>query len=422
MHNRSEKNVRFNFTVNVIDGAFFGFGLGFASYVTVIPLFIASLTDSTALIGLIATVQVIGWQMPQLLTSSIVARVRNYRRMALLLSIHERWPFFGLALIALLQPYVDNRLILAAAFMLAILQGLGGGLGGTAWQSLISKVVPLRLRGTFYGSQSSAYSLMASIAAVLSGLMLGVLPYPLNFAACFFIAGISVMISWLFLSLTREEESQPRVYERQARPFTEQFKAILRGNPAFRWFLLARVLAQFGLMALAFNSIFAVREHGASEELIGILTAVFLIGNAMSGPVIGWLGDRVGHAYIFAVGNVVMAGSSLLALNAPELSWFYLIFLLAGVMDATQWTTIVALIAEFGPDEERPYYIGMANTLVSPATIIAPLVGGWLADSMGFGATYTMALICSLLAAVVLVGFVGDPVKMRMQREASARN
>ena len=89
------ENYRFNFAVNALDAAFFGLGLGFASFVTVIPLFVNSLTDSTTLIGIIASIQAVGWQLPQLLTSRRVASLRLYRPMVLSMTIHERWPFLG---------------------------------------------------------------------------------------------------------------------------------------------------------------------------------------------------------------------------------------------------------------------------------------------------------------------------------------
>ena len=69
------KNVRHNMTVNILDGAFFGFGIGFASSVTVVPLFIDTLTDSTALVGVLASIQMVGWQLPQILTSRRVAEI-----------------------------------------------------------------------------------------------------------------------------------------------------------------------------------------------------------------------------------------------------------------------------------------------------------------------------------------------------------
>jgi hypothetical protein len=64
-----DKNFPFNFLVNLIDGGFFGLGIGFASFVTVLPLFVSSLTDSAILIGLIPAVHVVCWQFPQLFTA-----------------------------------------------------------------------------------------------------------------------------------------------------------------------------------------------------------------------------------------------------------------------------------------------------------------------------------------------------------------
>src|SRR5262245_48406729 len=92
---QADKNFRFNFTVNVLDGAFFGFGLGFSSFVTMIPLFVSTLTQSSVVIGFIASMHLVGWYLPQLLTSNYVARLRYLKPFVMLMTIHERWPFFG---------------------------------------------------------------------------------------------------------------------------------------------------------------------------------------------------------------------------------------------------------------------------------------------------------------------------------------
>ena len=89
-----QKHVRFNFTVNILDGAFYGIGaLGLASFVTVIPLFLNSLGASTTLIGLVTSLHAIGWQMPQLFTANRVAKMRQYKPFILFMTFHERWPF-----------------------------------------------------------------------------------------------------------------------------------------------------------------------------------------------------------------------------------------------------------------------------------------------------------------------------------------
>src|SRR4030042_939529 len=71
------KNLPFNFIVNVLDGGFFGLGLGFASFSTVIPLFVSTLTDSAILIGLIPAIHVVGWQLPQLFTAQRVSQQKR---------------------------------------------------------------------------------------------------------------------------------------------------------------------------------------------------------------------------------------------------------------------------------------------------------------------------------------------------------
>jgi len=69
-----QRHLRHNLIVNLLDGAFFGFGLGFASFATILPLYVATMTDSALLIGLIPAIHNAGWQLPQLFTARWVAR------------------------------------------------------------------------------------------------------------------------------------------------------------------------------------------------------------------------------------------------------------------------------------------------------------------------------------------------------------
>src|SRR5437773_12571521 len=87
------KNLRYNFIVSIGDSSFFGLGMGLASTVSVIPLFINTLTTSTTLIGLIASIHVIGWRLPQLLVAGHVSHLRRYKPLTILLSTQERWPY-----------------------------------------------------------------------------------------------------------------------------------------------------------------------------------------------------------------------------------------------------------------------------------------------------------------------------------------
>ncbi|MCC6802170.1 MAG: MFS transporter [Anaerolineae bacterium] len=403
------QNVRFNLAVNVMDGAFYGLGLGVASYVTVIPLFVATLTDSSVLIGLIAAMHTIGWQLPQLLTANRVARLRRYKPMVVLMTLNERLPFFPLALIALAVPTLGRELALVLTFLFVIWQSMGSGLTGTAWQSMIAKLIPTELRGMFYGLQSSAANLLSSGGALLAGVILSTENDPRSFALCFFIAGISMMLSLGFLNSTREPDAPAaQAVSPTAREFWRSLRDILRRDGNLRLFIVARTLAQVASVGVAFFTVYAVRTFAMSAATAGVMTGIMMLSQVVANPVFGWLGDHYSHRLMYGLGVLVAGMGAAVALFAPSLEWFYLVFTLAGIANAALWTTTMALTVEFGSEAERPYYIGLANTLVAPATLLAPIVGGWLADWLGYGTTFGIAAL-SGLAALGIVLLIREP-------------
>ena len=64
-----EENFRWNFSVMVLDGAFFWFGMSFLSATTILPLFVSKITTSPFLIALVAILGQSSWYLPQLFTS-----------------------------------------------------------------------------------------------------------------------------------------------------------------------------------------------------------------------------------------------------------------------------------------------------------------------------------------------------------------
>lgn len=403
-------NVRHNMLVNVVDGGFFGFGLSFASFVTVIPLFVSTLTDSAVLIGLVASLHMVGWQLPQLLTANQVARLTRYKPMVLMMTLHERLPFFGLALVALLAAQMSRELALLLTFVLVSWQSLGGGFAATAWQTMIAKIMPLERRGTFYGLQSSAANLLGSGGAVIAGELLKRLPSAEGFALCFALCGALMMVSLGFLGATREPAvTVQATFVKGWRGFTKGLHAILSRDRNFRWFIVARSLGQLAAMAISFYTVYAVRRFDMDTQVAGVMTGILMLAQVVSNPIIGWAGDRWSHRLTFAAGAALMGGSALIAMFAPSLAWFYLVFAMAGFANATLWTTAMAFNSQFGTEGERPYYLGLGNTLVAPATLLAPLLGGALASSFGFEATFLLAALSGLTTVIVLTMLVREP-------------
>jgi len=71
----------------------------------------------------------------------------------------------------------------------------------------------------------------------------------------------------------------------------------------------------------------------------------------------------------------------------------------------------MTMTVDFSDETERPFYIGLAQTLTAPATIIAPLIGGRIADSLGFATTFGLSTILSIIMMAILIFLVREPRK-----------
>jgi MFS family permease len=405
------RSLRTNYIFNVLDGGFFGLTLGLASFSTVIPLFVSSLTQSAVLIGLIPAIQNIGWQIPQLLTAKQVSRMEQFKPAVMLITIHERLPFLALAMIAWFLPQLDHRVALILTYATLVWFGLGGGFVANPWLNLLGKIFPGDILGTFLGVQSSALSLFGSLGAFLAGLMLQANPGSRGFALCFFAASGAALFSYLCLDRTIEVKRSYKPEVAEDHSIFRNALGILRTNIPFKWFLVTRMVSQFCLMGFTFYIVYAVRNLGVNEITAGIMTSVYFITQVIANPVLGLISDRINRLLALEIGAAAGTASALIAFLAMDSSWMILALVFAGIANTAFSTIAMAFSLEFSNEIDRPTYIGMANTLIAPSTIIAPLLGGWLADSTGFQATFLLASAAGLLTFLCYFFLVNKNMK-----------
>jgi MFS family permease len=411
-----QKHLRHNVIVNLLDGAFFGLAIGFSSFSAFIPIFVNRLTNSAVLIGLIPALHSVGWQFPQLFTAGWISRLRRYKPAVVILTIQERIPFFGLALIAWFLPALGKQNALILTFLILTWQGLGGGFTANAWTSMISKIIPSETRGTFFGAQSAAANAFLSLGSILAGLLLSRITDRYDFSLLFLLTGFFMVVSWVFISLTREPVDHEKIIPEQKQPFWKGTRTILKRDSNFRWFLVARLFSQFASMGFAFYIIYAINRFGMDEFTAGIISATLTGAAIIANPLMGWAGDRWGHRRLMLLGILAATLSSLLAWLAPSLNWFYLIMVLTGLANVAIWTLSLTLTVEFGSESERPVYIGLSNTLIAPATILAPLLGGWLADLRGYPFMFLCTAVAGLLTLFVFFFFFKEPREKNKQQ------
>jgi MFS family permease len=399
----SEKNdFRFNYIVNVLDGAFFGLGLGFASFSTIIPLFVSTLTSSAVLIGLVSALHQLGWQLPQLLIAGHIARQTRYKPLVIRMTLHERLPFLGLALVAFSLPTLGVTWAIVLTFLMLAWQGFGAGFTANPWQNMINKVIPNEYLATFFGVQTAAMNLMASGSALVVAYLLGHITYPKNYSLAFLLCGGILFISLIFLALNKEShhslaiplENQPTVWT--------QMVGILKTDRNFDLLLVSRILTQFGLTGAAFYAIYVSKELGAGDGVAATQASVLMISQVVFNLLLGWLADRWNRKGVLIIGGVAVVSSGIVAYLAPSQAWFYLVMILLGAAYTATFPILMAILLQFGTPENRPTYIGMANTLITPITFLVPLLAGWLASIAGYRLTFIVSSSFGVLALLIL--------------------
>ena len=134
-----------------------------------------------------------------------------------------------------------------------------------------------------------------------------------------------------------------------------------------------------------------------------------MITQFIANPVLGRIADSWSRKWVLVLGGLAAATSSLLALIIKDTTAFSLVFILYGISATCFWTIGMAISLEFGNEQDRPTYVGMTNTLISPSTILVPLLGGFLADFFGYPVTFIVSAFFGIISAMTLAWLVKDP-------------
>ncbi|MGI6207509.1 MAG: MFS transporter [Anaerolineae bacterium] len=403
------RHFRRNFAVNVADLALWAMGSSCVSVATVLPLYIAHLTDSPVLIGLIPSVQFLGWRVPQLFTGNLVERLPRKLPFVLLVSLNERVPFIVLGLFILLWRSTDATLTLAVVFVLLCWQALGSGFVANAWQDMVAKVILPSHWGLFFGVGNAIGAAIGLGGAALSSYLLTNFAYPNSFAYSYLVGSAFFMASWVALSLTVEPAKPPTKPAIPLRAYLSKLPALLRADHNFRQFLLVRSFGTFSSMGNAFLAVYAVNRFQLGDEAAALFTATMLVSQAVLNPILGRLGDRRGHHSMVGASFWLQAVGMVAAALAPNVGLFLAAFALRAAVEAVGMTSGLPIVFQFCRDEDRPTYIGLANTLTSPPLVIAPLLGGALAGVTGYVSVFWASAILGVASALAWNRFVRDP-------------
>jgi MFS family permease len=411
-----ERDYRWNFAVNALDGASFWFGMSFISSVIILPLYVSHFTSNPLLIGLIPLFSTSGYLVPQLFTANAVERAPRKKYFPVTIGFFlERVPIFLMAPAAYFLAVGRPELALAVFFILYAWHTLGAGVIIVGWQDLIAKIIPVDKRGRFFGITNFLGNGAGILGALAVPFVLNKYTFPLGYVISFGVAAVLIFVSWIFLSLVREPavpSSKPPVSQLD---YMRSLPGILKRDRNFRMYLLSQIIFSLSGMATGFLTVYAVKTWEMPDAQAGGFTIALQVGLTLSNLFFGFLADRKGHKLSLEICLMVSVLSLVLAFLAPSPWWFFPIFFLRGAVYTGTFISCISIVYEFTEAENRPTYIGLANTIPGAMAGIAPLIGGWLAAAISYQVMFFVATVIGLLSWAVLRFAVRDPRHVNAQ-------
>lgn len=407
------KNQTWNFWVNLADLSFYHLAVSFIYGSTVLSLYASHLTASSVLIGLIPAIQNVGYFLPQLFMARQSERLVRQKPFIQKISVMERLPYLFIALNCLLWPTAPAGLSFAILAVSLAMATLSGGLAGPAWNQMLAKVIRVERRGFFFGLSSALGGLLGIAGAFVSRHALGAYAFPASFGICFLLCFVFQVMSWLALSLNREPARQPADEATSLREYWRRLPGVLRNDSNFCRYLVARALMALGTMGTALYIVYGKRTFAVTDAFAGDLTMAALIAQTAVTPLLGMLADRRGNKLLAEISALLTVGVLGLVLAAPDSLWLFPAFMLMNVSMSSIFVAGQGINMEFGGPGNLPTYVALANTLLALPILAAPILGGWLADTIGFGSLFVVALAFSLLGWAAMRWGVCDPRHLR---------
>ena len=409
-----ERNYRWNFVVNALDGASFWFGISFISVTIILPLFVSHFTNNPLLIGLIPFLATAGVLLPQLFMANAVERAPRKKFFPVTIGFFlERLPIFLLVPVTYFLANKQPVAALIGFFVLYAWHTFGAGVIIIGWQDMIAKIIPVEKRGRFYGITNFIGNGTGVLGALAVPFVLERSAFPNGYVLSFTAASILIFLSWIFLSLAREPavySSKPPVSQLD---YFRSLPAVLRRDRNFLTYLLSQIVFSLSGMATGFLVVYTVQTWKLGDAQASGFTIALQIGLALANLFFGFLSDRKGHKLSLEICFLLSVVSLGLAIIAPSPLWFFPIFFLRGAVTAAIMISGISIVYEFTDADNRPTYIGLANTIPGIAGSVAPLIGGWLAGAISYQAMFFLSAVIGVISWALLRFAVREPRKIK---------
>jgi MFS family permease len=401
-----------------------------------VPMLTLTLGNMPFLIGF--AVKALGWSDSAVGLLAATPFFCLFLQPPITLWLQRRWSLHDIMAVAFLVNALPWMLTLAFPWLgrekhlifasVVLLSNFGNAVAAVAWSAAISELVPLNIRGRYFGTRNVMFGFWSLLAVLVAGQVAERFDNALwIFGVLFTIAACARLIGLFFLTRmkfpSRVMEVQP-----QSAPL-DTFTSVFRDRNFVRLLLFTGLFGFFFNAGQPFYSVFVLKELRFTLGDLAVLTMIQTFGLLVALRAWGLLVDRFGN-------KPVMLTSALLWLTFAAASWvfagparhghlyvtyFLTGFMLAGFQNVGQFNLMIKMV----PAENRAHYLSVYFSFTNLLVALGPLTGGFilrtLPEQLGTLAgqpitRYHLAIVGSIICCLLCL------LILRAVREPAARS
>jgi MFS family permease len=406
-----QQHLKRNIVAQVVNGMFAQTGFRLVQAPTFLPAYLFALSESSFLVGLTRSLQAAGTVGGPVVGASIIGHRDRILVPTLTVGALMRLQIFGMAVAGFALAAVET---VYAIMALMALMGFFQGVYQVANNALRAKVIPVNRRGVVTGIRNFLAGLSSAAVSYVAGAYMIEQNVLGNGYASVFLLAFAIGMAGLFaMAITREPVA---VAVKQRSGVSGTFRllpGLLRENPAFARFFVARALASFGTMAMPFYILFAGTRMEITGSVLGLLTTVWMITSSVTNIFWGLIADRRGYRIVMIATLALWILSHVQLLFTDGLSGMIVFFVIMGLAQGGFVQSGQNMLLEFGRFEDIPLRLAASGTAVNFVGMIGPVLGGVIIALASYQSLFLTCIVLQSIALAMILMWVPEPRHLR---------
>jgi MFS family permease len=411
-----EDNLKRNYAAHYIHGMLGMTGFRLVNTPTFVPAYVHSISGSDAWVGIATSLQQLGGIVSPIIGAQQIEHRKRILPVSVTLGLLMRAQILGLAISGW---FLTGSPALVLALLFLFLLGFFQGPQRVAFQLLLAKVIPIRLRGRLQAWRNLTGGLIAAVLSYFAGSWLVANHvFGNGYATTFFLAFVLTSLGLSALQMLMREPEPPTVRARSTlRERLKDFPALMREDKGFAWFMVARSFAMGSRIGQPFFFLYAARELGLSAETspeafgatLAILSFAYMGADTITNLIWGYLSDRQGFRSTFVIAMAINLVGVAALLMSHALTTMAIAFFLIGAAQSGYLMSTTNIVLEYGHRHDVPMRMALSNTAEGAMGALAPLLGAGLVVLWSYEASFYATILTVALALIVLVWKVDEP-------------